>query len=161
MNNAMTSRALAAPVEAETLSDRWSTLHAQAELVISEDEAYGLRALALASDDDLVSYLLLKKLRLARQASIVDLPPDVVTLNSFVHFRFNGNGDGFAQLLHPSAHMPAYAISVTSLIGAGLIGLREGQQILWPTAEGELGPLCIAHVDNDPESTLRKGSMIR
>ena len=67
---------------AESVGGTWSTLHRHLEIAISRDEVHYLRSLALALDDDLVSHLLLKKLRLARILAASDLPPHIVRMNS-------------------------------------------------------------------------------
>ena len=59
-------QAMHQPALAENLSGIWSALHPNLELTISEDEVHYLTSMALGSDDDLVSHLLLKKLQIAR-----------------------------------------------------------------------------------------------
>src|SRR3546814_7210573 len=44
------------------------------------------------------------------------------------------------------ADIAAYRISVLTLVGAGLIGLREGQSILWPDRDGRERKLSILKV---------------
>jgi regulator of nucleoside diphosphate kinase len=101
-------------------------------------------------DDDLVSALLVKKLKHAAIQPSSKLPPGVVGMRSFLEFVFDGSTRTFAQLAHPSSLCPDYGISVTSLMGAGLIGLRAGQMILWPNSQGTLCDLHVVHVENCP-----------
>ena len=135
---------------AESVGEIWSALHRHLEIAISRDEVHYLRSLALALDDDLVSHLLLKKLRLARILAPADLPPDIVRMNSYFELAHDGGERGFRQLVHPAPHSPAYGLSVGSLLGAGALGLRAGQSILWPGEDGELRDLHVAHVENCP-----------
>jgi regulator of nucleoside diphosphate kinase len=135
---------------AESLSAVWSTLHRDAQFVIQEDEIHHLRMLALAADDDLVSLLLLRKLRIAQVVGGASIPDSLVSLNSFCEFSFDGGHERFCQLVRPSPYAPSYGLSILTLTGAGLVGLRAGQTILWPNEAGELRDLHVARVENCP-----------
>ena len=137
---------------ADGISGIWSTLHSGTELVVSEDEVHYLRMQALTLDDDLVSHLILKKLRLCRVVAGHAVPSQTVAMNSLVEFTFDGGDKQCRQLVHPTAQPSSYGLSVTSLLGAGVLGLRTGQSILWPTREGSLCNLHVARV----ESALRR-----
>src|SRR3546814_12523889 len=51
------------------------------------------------------------------------------------------------QLVYPrQADIAANRISILTPVGAGLIGLREGQSILWPDREGNERRLTIGKV---------------
>jgi regulator of nucleoside diphosphate kinase len=51
------------------------------------------------------------------------------------------------QLVYPAeADIEAGRISILTPIGAGLIGLREGQSILWPDREGRERRLTVVRV---------------
>lgn len=133
-----------------SVSGIWSALHADSGLIVRESEVHYLRTIALAARDDLVSHLLLRKLRLARVAAAAAAPDRLVFMNSFLEYRFDGGEQRFCQLVHPSALAPNYGVAIDSLIGAGLIGLRAGQTILWPDPAGTLCDLHVAHVENCP-----------
>jgi regulator of nucleoside diphosphate kinase len=135
---------------AESLSAVWSALHDDADLIIHEDEVHYLRMLALAADDECVSHLLLKKLRMARILGDAEMPNSIISLNSFCEYKMDGGQARFCQLVHPSPHAPNYGLSVLSLAGAGLIGLRAGQTILWPDEAGALHTLHVERVENCP-----------
>lgn len=135
---------------AEGLSTAWSTLHRGTQLVIQENEIHHLRMLALAADDDLVSHLLLRKLRIAQIAGGASIPDSLISLNSFCEFSFDGGQERFCQLVRPSPYAPSYGVSILTLTGAGLIGLSAGQRILWPNDAGELRDLYVARVENCP-----------
>ena len=138
------------PCVAESLGGLWSTLHRDAPLAVRESELHYLKMLAFASDDDLLSHLLLRKLRLAQVVDAGTEPASLVVMNAFLEFRRDGGDKRFGQLVHPSARPAPYTISILSLLGAGLIGLRAGQTILWPDDEGGLRDLEVLHVENCP-----------
>ena len=138
---------------AASLSGIWSALHRDIHLALSENEIHYLRMLALAVDDDLVSSLLLKKLKLAVSHEAQDMSPSVIMMSSFLEYEYGGGPATFGQLVHPSPHSPSYGISVTSLLGVGLLGLRSGQTILWPDHRGNLCDLQIGRVENFPKMT--------
>ena len=131
---------------AEGVCGIWSALHKDVELAIGEAEVHYLRALAVTIDDDTTSCLLLRKLRLARIAPAAEIARDTVMMNSFLEFTFDGQPKRFGQLVHPWVNAPAYGISITTLLGAGLIGLRAGQTILWPDESGSLFDLKVLAV---------------
>ena len=142
----------------ESIGALWLALHRGNELVIHENEIHQLKMLALGADDDLISHLLLRKLQIARVANGASFPDSVVALNSFCEFRFDGGEQGFCQLVRPSSYAPNYGLSVLSLAGAGLIGLRAGQTVLWPNEAGTLCDLQVARVENCPGLSDRLGS---
>ena len=135
---------------AESLGTVWWALHRDTELVIRESEIHHLKMLALGADDDLVSHLLLRKLQLASVAHGAAVPDSLVALNSFCEFNLDGREPRFCQLVRPSPYAPNYGLSILTLEGAGLIGLRAGQTILWPNGAGALSELHVARVENCP-----------
>lgn len=143
-------RPLPQPALADSLGGIWSALHKDVELTISESQVHYLRTMAIMIDDDVTSSLLLRKLRLARIVPAAELPRDTVAMNSFLEYLFDGRPTRFCQLLHPSEHRPGYALPITGSVGAGLIGLRAGQTILWPDEDGTLCDLTAIHVENCP-----------
>ena len=139
------------PVVAEGMAELWAALHKATPLMLAESELHYLKALALSHDDEEMSHLLLKKLRLARVACAATLPASVVRLNSYVDYRHGGGEPCFAQLRHPSApDMPAYGLSIASRLGVGLLGLEAGQSVLWPDGEERLTALEVLRVENCP-----------
>ncbi|TFI58009.1 transcription elongation factor GreAB [Sphingomonas parva] len=132
---------------AESLSGIWSALHDDAPFAISDGELHYLRGIALSLDDDIVSHMLLKKIRLAEVHDAGSLA-SVVTMNSFVEYRFDGGEKRFRQLVHPTSSNAGYGLSVGSLEGAGLLAMRSGQTILWPNAHGTLADLHVLHVES-------------
>jgi regulator of nucleoside diphosphate kinase len=81
---------------------------------------------------------------LARKA----IRPDVVTMNATVEFVDEAAGTGrTVQIVFPrDADIAAGRISILTPVGAGLIGLRKGQSIVWPDREGHQRRLTIVDV---------------
>jgi regulator of nucleoside diphosphate kinase len=148
------------PSLAESLCEVWAVLHKGVHFHVLDSELHYLTAMAMAADDDTVSQLLLKKLKIARPAPGAGLPPGTVRMNSYVEFtRGRPSERRFCQLVHPSSGpLPSYAMSITSLEGAGLIGLTSGQSILWPNIEGKLRDLHVIHVGDRPRTDSLSGS---
>lgn len=115
-----------------------------------EEEADKLSNLALGIEDRFpqVSELLLRETSRARLHAASSIPADVVTMGSFVEFVDEGTGSQRRiQLVYPpDADIAAGRISILTPVGAGLIGLREGQSILWPDREGRERRLVITKV---------------
>jgi hypothetical protein len=135
---------------AESFAGVWSALHRSGDFTVSDAEVHYLTATALAVDDELTSHLLLKKLKLASTVTPTALPPTTVVMNSFLEFVLDGGQKRFHQLVHPSAHAPSYALSITSLLGVGVLGARAGQTVLWLDDGGRFCDLHILHVENCP-----------
>jgi regulator of nucleoside diphosphate kinase len=115
-----------------------------------EEEADQLSDLALSMKErnPQVSELLLRETSRAKLHAAEDVPSDVVTMGSFVEFVDEGNGTSrTVQLVFPpEADISAGRISILTPVGAGLIGLREGQSILWPDRDGHIRRLTINKV---------------
>jgi len=88
---------------------------------------------------------------------LADMPKGIVTLNRWIHFT-DGQGSDVrrVQLVLPrQADIDAGKVSILSFVGAGLIGLREGETIEWPAPSGEMRPLSVIMVEDlDPIETL-------
>lgn len=136
---------------AESLPDLWGALHRATPFRVAATEVHYLTSLALACDDETISHLLLRKLRLARVVDAAALPATVVRMNSFVEYRLADGPPLFGHLRHPStAGAAPFALSIASLAGVGLIGLETGQSILWPDGDGRLAGLEVLRVENYP-----------
>lgn len=142
------------PLPAASLGMIWSALHACAQFLVSRDELHFLRMVALGLDDDLASHLLIAKLKLATVVEAEEASlSGIVSMNSFVEFSFDGHACQLRQLVHPSDKPPNYGLEVDTLLGAGVLGLRAGQLILWPDSDGRLCDLHILKVANREHAT--------
>lgn len=132
--------------DAACLADQWASMHRTALFAVQECELHYLSTTALSASDDLVAHLLLKKLKLAKKVSN-DSAVRAVRMNSVVEFDEGDDRPRTGRLIHPSAPVsPTHGIGISSLVGAGLIGLAEGQSILWPDRAGVFRPLNIVRI---------------
>ena len=134
------------PLPAETLSAMWFSLHSDERFGVRSNELHYFRALAVAIDDDLSSLLLLKKLKLAEEFRSIEMPDDIIALNSSFEFSVDGRQRQRGRLVHRSLHELPDAISANSRVGIGLLGLRTGQQILWPDEHDRMRRLEVLSV---------------
>lgn len=118
-------------------------------------EAETLSGMAIAAEDRIpqVSELLLAEIGRAHLHSAARIPADTVTMLSTVQFSDQANGtERTVQLVYPKdADISAGRISILTLVGAGLIGLREGQSIIWPDRSGKERVFTIGKV-TQPET---------
>lgn len=132
--------------DAACLADQWASMHRTALFAVHECELHYLSTTALSASDDLVAHLLLKKLKLAKKVSN-DSAVRAVRMNSVVEFDEGDDRLQTGRLVHPSAPVsPTHGIGISSLLGAGLIGLNEGQSILWPDQAGAFRPLSVIRI---------------
>lgn len=115
-----------------------------------EEEAEKLSNLAIGIEERLpqVSELLMRETSRAKLHSAANIPADVVTMGASVEFVDEGNdARRTVTLVYPAdADISAGRVSILTPVGAGLIGLREGQSILWPDREGHERRLVILKV---------------
>ena len=142
------------------LARRWAALNQDSPITLDDGEIHYLTAMALAADDDLVAHLLLAKLRIAARAA--DGGSRAARLNSLVEYQ-DGGVVRLAQLMHPTAaRAAAHGVSITSLVGAGLIGLGEGQSIAWPDESGTCRHLKVLRVAcRDAGTATAKSGKVR
>ena len=115
------------------------------------DEEYDViadLALSIEPRSPALSRLLLDEIERAEIHERGALPADVVTIGSTVEFLDADSGETRqVQLVLPAAaDIEAGRISILTPVGAGLIGLRKGQSIHWPTANGRQRVLRILDV---------------
>jgi len=120
-------------------------------LIISHADAERLTHLALRHEasDPTVSELLLDELARAQVRPEARIPADVAGMESVVEFVDEAHARSrTVQLVYPvDADIGAGRVSVMTPIGAGLIGLRAGQSILWPDRGGGRRALRIVRVE--------------
>lgn len=95
-----------------------------------------------------VSAMLLGEIERATVHDAAHIPLDVVTMNATVDFVDEATGTSRSvQLVYPQeADIAAGRISILTPVGAGLIGLREGQSIAWPDRDGHVRNLTVLKV---------------
>ena len=95
--------------------------------------------------------LLLAEINRAKVVQDSRLPGDVVAMQSIVKFVDEASdAERTLQLVYPqAADIEAGRISILSLVGAGLLGLRPGQSISWPDRAGKQRALRIMEVNQE------------
>ena len=115
-----------------------------------DTEADALADLAVGAAERLpqASALLLAETERASLHKAGRIPGDIVTMNATVRFTDDATGlSRTVTLVYPGeADIDQGRISILTPIGAGLIGLREGQSILWPDRDGQERELRIVEV---------------
>lgn len=101
-----------------------------------------------------VCEMLLTEIERAEIHTAKDMPRNVVTMGSTVEFVDESTGNPrTVQLVYPQqADIAQGKISILTPVGAGLIGLRDGQSISWPDREGHERKLRIIRVTRPEES---------
>ncbi len=131
------------------------TTHRKAQarpaIQIRETDAERISNLAMEAEDRLpqVAELLLDEINRATIVEDSRLPQNVVALQSTVKFVDEASGiERTLQLVYPQhADIAAGRISILSLVGAGLLGLKPGQSISWPDRAGKQRALRIMEVN--------------
>lgn len=142
-----------------------STASEKPRITISSLDAQRLRDLIDHVDDDafIAADALLAELNRADIVEPQDVPGDVVTMNSRVHFKEVTTDRKFAlTLVYPKiggAGQEDYSsLSILAPVGSALLGLREGDTIEWPKPGGGVLSLQIIEVLYQPE---REGELHR
>ena len=105
-----------------------------------------------------VSDLLETEVKRATVCPANDIPPDVVTMNSRVVFRTNHGAEMESRVLvYPERYTPnGYCVSVTTPLGAALIGLRIGSCFHYRRPDGAHMHVCVHDIAYQPEAAMRK-----
>ena len=105
-------------------------------------------ALSIERRSPELSKLLLDEINRAEIHERDVIPPDVVTMGSEVEFLDveAGTKREVRLVLPADADIEAGRVSILTSVGAGLIGLREGQSIDWPCPSGRRRVLRILNV---------------
>lgn len=82
-----------------------------------------------------------------------EIPDDVVTMNSTVRFAINGTGADFTlTLVYPKDMQDnGETISILAPAGSAMLGLRVGDEISWPSADGKTLNVKIDDITYQPE----------
>ena len=126
-------------------------------LVLSSHDRDRLEPLArrALAEGHPVGCFLLTELRRAKICAPEELPRDAVGLYRWTHYVDDGAGQPrrVRLVLPTEADIDQGQVSVLSHVGAGLIGLREGQAIRWPDPSGRARKLTPILVE-DPEPLI-------
>lgn len=120
------------------------------EIHLVDSEADALSELAMAAEARFpeVTAKLFEEIERAIIHMRDQLPTHVVTMGSCVEFIDEGSGASrTVELVWPrQANLEENRLSVMTLVGAGLIGMQEGNSIEWPDRTGHVRRLRIAKV---------------
>lgn len=132
--------------------------HARPKVILGETDAERLSALALQMEPSapFAAGLLLGEIDRAEIQPDAIVPADVVQMHSTVAFIDETHGKRRTVLLvFPNeADIGAGKISVVTPVGAGLIGLTAGDEILWPNRDGQERSLRILRATPPVRLTL-------
>ena len=119
-----------------------------------DTEADALADLAVSVEKRMpqVSALLIDEIGRATVHSAKTMPRDIVTMSSQVEFVDEASGETRTiQLVYPhEADIAAGRVSILTPVGAGLIGLRQGQSIRWPDRDGHERTLSVVGAGQPP-----------
>lgn len=117
-------------------------------MIDSEAELLSDLALRAAASQPRISELLLEEIDRARIHQPDAIDRGVVTLGSLIDFVDEATGRGrIVELVLPNeADISRGRVSILSPIGSGLIGLSEGQSIVWPIRDGQERRLTVIKV---------------
>ena len=84
----------------------------------------------------------------------LDVPPDVVTMNSRVVFEdaTTGRATEVTIVFPQDADVDHGKVSVLAPVGTALLGLAEGESIVWPFPDGSSRCLRVLEVTFQPEA---------
>jgi regulator of nucleoside diphosphate kinase len=83
----------------------------------------------------------------------MEIPPQVVTMNSIVRFRDEMTGeDHELTLVYPESRNQPATVSVLAPIGSALLGLSVGQSIDWQIPSGRATRLRVLEIVRQPEA---------
>jgi regulator of nucleoside diphosphate kinase len=121
-------------------------------VIDNEYDAIAELALRIEPSQPELSRRLMAELERADVHAADDLPHGVVSLYARVDFVDEGSGARRSvQLVMPAdADIAANKVSILTPVGAGLIGMREGREILWPDRDGRPRGLRIVSVSPPP-----------
>ncbi len=81
-----------------------------------------------------------------------EMPPNVVTMNSTVVFKFTDSDKTMTKtLVYPSELKSSDDVSIFAPVGSALIGLSVGQQLAWPMPNNQTKTIEIVDVVYQPE----------
>lgn len=80
-----------------------------------------------------------------------EMPPNIVTMNSTVEFRFVASGETFCKTLSYPADTGDDRLSILAPVGSALLGLAVGDTIQWPRPGGKSLDVQVNEILYQPE----------
>lgn len=123
----------------------WNALHTDLRVTIAPADASYLRRIVLVGDDHLIAHLIAEKLQKSFQA-----PHQTSTSSARIGslVRYSVNGRRFRGRIVHGQQTGAGSLGAGSRYGSALVGVHEGQSLLWPTRSGQLIELCVDEVEH-------------
>lgn len=120
-------------------------------LILSETDFDSLERLIGDAPAAGPALLLRRELDRAELCAEARLPLDVVALNRWLHYVDDRSDQArrIRLVLPHEADIDTGRVSILSYVGAGLIGLKEGDSIDWPDASGSRRRLTPILVEDD------------
>jgi regulator of nucleoside diphosphate kinase len=113
---------------------------------VDRERLSGLATAAMERSPEIADELL-SEMERATVVAAHSVPPDVVQMGSTVEFKSSDGRRRSVTLVFPAeADISQGKISVLTPVGAALIGLSEGQSIMWTTRDGREQELTILSV---------------
>lgn len=134
--------------KASAMTNRKRTKRPSVRLIDTESDILTSLALRTSELAAQAGELLLEEIARAFTFTADRIAADVVTMHSMVEFEDAASGaKRTVRLVYPAeADISAGRISILTPVGAGLIGLSEGDVIDWPDREGRKRELTILKV---------------
>lgn len=120
------------------------------KIIVTEADYRRLTDLAMAVQNRMpeVADELLSEMDRAEIAAADRVPGNVVRMGSTVRFRADDGQERSVTLVFPGeADIEQGKISILTPVGAALIGLSEGQSIMWAKRDGERHRLTVLSVE--------------
>jgi len=125
----------------------------QPAIVISSRDLPRLEQMLENAGDSPVAAALEAELVRAQVLDPAAMPADVVTMNSQVDCVADDGSEHVVRLVYPAAADAASGnVSVLAPVGAALLGLAAGQEIVWPLPGGRSTRVRVARVLWQPEA---------
>lgn len=129
----------------EDTNDRWTPAIIVSD--IDQERLSGLATAALERAPEIAEELL-SEMERALVVAAGSVPPHVVQMGSTVEFGSDDGQQRRVTLVFPGeADISQGKISVLTPVGAALIGLSEGQSIMWTTRDGRDQQLTVLSVE--------------
>jgi regulator of nucleoside diphosphate kinase len=119
-------------------------------IIVSNTDRDQLRRLAVSAMDRMpeVANELLTEIERATIVASPAVPRNVIQMGSTAEIVAGGDGRRRVTLVFPSdADISSGKISILTPIGAALIGLSEGQSIIWSTRDGREQQMTVLAVE--------------
>ncbi|MCX4188981.1 nucleoside diphosphate kinase regulator [Methylophaga sp. OBS3] len=124
------------------------------DIVISEIDLTRIeKLLANMPKTNAIRIALEEELDRADIVSPEEMPANVVTMNSTVTFSLNDAGEAFTfTLVYPQDMQEnGETISILAPAGSAMLGLKVGDKISWPSADGKPLMVSVADISYQPE----------